>query len=240
MRSQGAAKSHVDRSRDCVFLDRHGIEFGSSYEEVFEQLTDGLSWSSGWSQSWSPPTKSAIFQARSRLGYEPVRELFRRVARPLADTDTPGSWLAGRRLVALDGTCLDLPDTPANAEHFGRPASSRGEKSAFPQARLVAIAECGTHAVFDAAIGPCRTSERELAHDLMDTLEPGMLLLADRGLYGFDMWTRAAATGADLLWRVTSTSHLDTSRPSTTDPGWHRSSPPPERIGSSEHRSRCG
>ncbi|SED92008.1 Transposase DDE domain-containing protein [Rhodococcus koreensis] len=177
----------------------------ASYEEVFEQLTDGLSWSSGWSQSWSPPTKSAIFQARSRLGYEPVRELFRRVARPLADTDTPGSWLAGRRLVALDGTCLDLPDTPANAEHFGRPASSRGEKSAFPQARLVAIAECGTHAVFDAAIGPCRTSERELAHDLMDTLEPGMLLLADRGLYGFDMWTRAAATGADLLWRVTST-----------------------------------
>ncbi|QHE72655.1 Mobile element protein (plasmid) [Rhodococcus sp. WAY2] len=184
-----------------------------SYEEVFEQLTDGLSWSSGWSQSWSPPTKSAIFQARSRLGYEPVRELFRRVARPLADTDTPGSWLAGRRLVALDGTCLDLPDTPANVEHFGRPASSRGEKSAFPQARLVAVAECGTHAVFDAAIGPCRISERELAHDLMDTLEPGMLLLADRGFYGFDMWTRAAATGADLLWRVKSTlspRHLDT------------------------------
>ncbi|MDT2006950.1 IS4 family transposase [Rhodococcus jostii] len=184
-----------------------------SYEEVFEQLTDGLSWSSGWSQSWSPPTKSAIFQARSRLGHEPVRELFRRVARPLADADTPGSWLAGRRLVALDGTCLDLPDTPANAEHFGRPGSSRGEKSAFPQARLVALAECGTHAVFDAAIGPCRTSERELAHDLFDTLEPGMLLLADRGLYGFDMWTRAAATGADLLWRVNSTlspRHLET------------------------------
>ncbi|MFC9768767.1 hypothetical protein [Rhodococcus jostii] len=61
------------------------------------------------------------------------------------------------------------------------------EKSAFPQARLVALAECGTHAVFDVAIGPCRTSERELAHDLMDTLEPGMLLLADRGLYGLDM-----------------------------------------------------
>ncbi|ELB87093.1 transposase, IS4 family protein, partial [Rhodococcus wratislaviensis IFP 2016] len=184
-----------------------------SYEEVFEQLTDGLSWSSGWSQSWSSPTKSAIFQARSRLGHEPVRELFRRVARPLADADTPGSWLAGRRLVALDGTCLDLPDTPANAEHFGRPGSSRGEKSAFPQARLVALAECGTHAVFDAAIGPCRTSERELAHDLFDTLEPGMLLLADRSLYGFDMWTRAAATGADLLWRVTSTlspRHLET------------------------------
>lgn len=184
-----------------------------SYEEVFAQLTDGLSWSSGWSKTWTPPTKSAIFQARSRLGHEPVRELFRRVARPLAGADTPGSWFAGRRLVAIDGTCLDLPDTPANDEHFGRPPSSRGEQSAFPQAKLVAVAECGTHAVVDAEIGSYRTSERELASDLIDRLEPGMLLLADRGFYGFDMWTRAAASGADLLWRVKSTlspRHLET------------------------------
>lgn len=116
-------------------------------------------------------------------------------------------------MVAIDGTCLDLPDTPANDEHFGRPPSSRGEQSAFPQARLVAVAECGTHAVFDAEIGPCRTSERELVHNLINRLEPGMLVLADRGFYGFDMWTRAAARGADLLWRVKSTfspRHLET------------------------------
>jgi hypothetical protein len=184
-----------------------------SYEDVFAQLTDGLSWTSGWSQSWTPPTKSAIFQARSRLGYEPVRDLFRRVARPLAGEDTPGSWLAGRRLVAIDGTCLDLADTPANEEFFGRPSSGRGERSAFPQARLVALAECGTHALFDARVGACTTSEIELARDLLGRLTPGMLALADRGFYGFDMWTRAAATGADLLWRVKSTlspQHLET------------------------------
>lgn len=184
-----------------------------SYEDVFAQLTDGLSWSSGWSQSWSAPTKSAIFQARSRLGCEPVQALFRRVARPVAVADTPGAWLAGRRMVAIDGTCLDLADTPANVEYFGRPGSSRGEQSAFPQARLVAVAECGTHALFDAELGPCSRSERELAGDLLDRLEAGMLLLADRGFYGFDMWTRAAATGADLLWRVKSTlspKHLET------------------------------
>ncbi|WP_227997292.1 IS4 family transposase [Nocardia australiensis] len=173
-----------------------------SYEDVFAQLTDGLSWSSGWSQSWSPPSKSAIFQARSRLGYEPVRDLFFRVARPVAGVDTPGSWLAGRRLVAIDGTCLDLADTPGNAEFFGRPASSRGEKSAYPQARLVAVAECGTHAVFDAVTGPCATSETEMARELCGRLTPGMLVLADRGFYGFTLWRQAAATGADLLWRV--------------------------------------
>ena len=94
-----------------------------SYEEVFEQLTDGLSWSSGWSKTWSPPTKSAIFQARSRLGYEPVRELFRRVATPLATADTPGSWLAGRRMVAIDGT---LP----------RPARHTGERRTFRAAAI--------------------------------------------------------------------------------------------------------
>ena len=111
-----------------------------SYEDVFAQLTDGLSWTSGWSQSWSPPTKSAIFQARSRLGYEPIRDLFVRVARPLAHADTPNSWLAGLRLVAIDGTCLDLADTPANEEFFGRPGSGRGERAAFTQARLLALA----------------------------------------------------------------------------------------------------
>lgn len=176
-----------------------------SYEDVFAQLTDGLSWASGWSQMWSPPTKSAIFQARSRLGYEPIRDLFVRVARPLADENTPGSWLAGRRLVAIDGTCLDLADTPANEEFFGRPGSGRGERSAFPQARLVALAECGTHALFDATIGACTTSEIELARELLDRLAPGMLVLADRGFYGFHLWKRAAQTGADLLWRVNST-----------------------------------
>jgi hypothetical protein len=173
-----------------------------SYEDVFAQLTDGLSWSSGWSESYRPPSKSGIFQARSRLGSEPVRDLFARVARPLAGPDTPGSWLAGRRLVAIDGTCLDVADTAANAEYFGRPPSSRGERSAFPQARVVALAECGTHAVFDAGIGPCSTSEIELARQLAGRLEPGMLALADRNFYGFRLWVQAAATGADLLWRV--------------------------------------
>ena len=139
------------------------------------------------------------------MGYEPIRDLFARIARPIAAKDTPGSWLAGLRLVAIDGTCLDLADTPANEQFFGRPGSGRGERSAFPQARLVALAECGTHAVFDARIGGCTTSEVELCRELLSSLEPGMLALADRGFYGFRQWKLAADTGADLLWRVNST-----------------------------------
>lgn len=172
-----------------------------SYEDVLGLLTDGLSWASG-DEPPRLPSKSAIFQARDRLGAEPVAALFARVAAPLADSEMPGAWLAGRRLVAIDGTCLDVADTVANDEWFGRPGVNKGERSAFPQARLVAIAECGTHAIFDAVVGPYTTAENTLAQELIDRLEPGMVLLADRGFCGFPLWSRAAATGADLLWRA--------------------------------------
>jgi Insertion element 4 transposase N-terminal/Transposase DDE domain len=173
-----------------------------SYADVLALLTDGLSWASGDEVPVRLPSKSAIFQARARLGFEPVAALFARVAAPLATPATPGAWLAGRRLVAIDGTCLDVADTAENASWFGRPGVSKGEQAAFPQARVVAIAECGTHAMFDAVVGPYSTAENTLAAELIDRLGPGMLLLADRGFCGFPLWQRAVTTGADLLWRA--------------------------------------
>ena len=173
-----------------------------SYEEVMAQLADGLSWSTQWEESWTAPSKSAIFQARARLGAAPLRELFSRVAIPLAPQDTPGAFLAHRRIVAIDGTCIEVADTPENSAYFGRAGVSKGERAAFPQTRVVALAECATHAIFDAVLGPYSTSEIELARELVTRLRPGMLLLADRGFYGFRLWTQAAATGADLAWRV--------------------------------------
>lgn len=174
-----------------------------SYEDVLALLTDGLAWASA-GEPVLLPSKSAIFQARARLGAEPVRELFSRVACPMATAETPGSWLAGRRLVAIDGTCLDVADTADNAGFFGRPGVNKGERAAFPQARVVALAECGTHAMFDAVVGSYTTAENTLARELIERLEPGMLVLADRGFCGFPLWSRAAATGADLLWRAVS------------------------------------
>jgi hypothetical protein len=173
-----------------------------SYDDVLAQLTDGLSWASGWTESYQRPSKSAIFQARARLGSEPLAALFERVAKPLGVEDTPGVWLAGRRLVAIDGTCLDVADTPVNAEHFGRPGVNKGEQAAFPQARVVALAECGTHAMFAAQIGTYHQSESTLTVPLLAHLGPGMLLTADRGFFSYALWRQAIGTGADLLWRV--------------------------------------
>jgi hypothetical protein len=130
-----------------------------------------------------------------------MRELFRRLARPLAEPGTPGAWYRGRRLVSFDGTTLDVPDLPELERAFGRPGTSRGH-SGFPQLRLLALLETGTHAIFAAATAGCASGEVSLARAVLAHLGPGMLCLADRNFLGYALWRDAAATGADLLWRV--------------------------------------
>jgi hypothetical protein len=177
-----------------------------SYEDVLAQLSDGLAWASGWQDRYVLPSKSAIFQARARLGPEPLQALFERVARPLGRAPAAGAtapgWLAGRRLVAVDGTCLDVADTVENDVFFGRPGVNKGEGAAFPQARVVALAECGTHAIFAAVVGGLATGEPTMIERLLPRVEPGMLLLADRGIFSYALWRKAGETGADLLWRI--------------------------------------
>lgn len=106
-------------------------------------------------------------------------DVFTRMVIPLAGPETRGSLLAGRRLVAIDGTDLDLPDTPSNVDFFGRPALIWGEYATFPQARLVGLAECGTHAILDAEIGPRTKLEIALSRDLVGRLKPGTTVCAD-------------------------------------------------------------
>jgi hypothetical protein len=181
----------------------------SSYEEVIRMLVEGLAWGSGWRQPWSVPTKGALSQARMRLGSEPLKALFEAVAAPLAEPTTAGAFYRDWRLMSIDGTCLDVADSPTNNERFGRPRSGRGEGvGAFPQLRLVGLGECGTHALIKAALGPYRTGEQTLAAELLPALKPGMLCLADRLFYGFELWEKASATGAELLWRTKSNHRL--------------------------------
>lgn len=180
-----------------------------SYEDVLALISDGLAWAQREESSGRLANKAAISHARDRLGAEPMARLFEKVAVPLAGSGTPGSWLAGRRLVAIDGTCLDLADTVKNDAYFGRPGVMKGERAAFPQARVVAVAECGTHAIFEAVIGPYTDSEQVLSQGLLARLEPGMLCLADRGFYSFTAWQAACGSGADLLWRVKNSLRLE-------------------------------
>ncbi len=181
-----------------------------SYEEVMRMLVSGHSWASGWAQEWTVPSKAALFQARKRLGSKPLQQLYARVAQPLAAQGSPGDFYRSWHLLSMDGLCLDLPDTDENVDRFGRPPSSRGDGrgGAFPQVRVLGLAECGSHAIIDAALGPYKTGEQSLAEDILRSLDPGQLLLADRGFFSYPLWKKAAATGAELLWRIKSNAVL--------------------------------
>jgi hypothetical protein len=184
----------------CLWADEE-------YVEVARLLVGGLKTMVRWRGSWQVPTSGAITQARARLGADALKLLFERVAAPMSSEGAVGSWWRGRRCMAIDGTVFDVPDTTENAAHFGRPGSGRGD-SAFPQARVVALAECGTHAIVAAEIGPCTTGETTLARKLFSSLEEGMLLLVDRGFSGYELWGEAAATRAALCWRTKSNAVL--------------------------------
>src|SRR3954466_14114603 len=182
------------------------LYMGSSTREVLRCLLEGLRWLWG-AEAVKVAGKSGISQARSRLGEAPMQRLYEELVQPIATSATKGAWYRGWRLVSLDGTCLDVADTAENRAEFGVPGASRGE-SAFPQLRLVALVENGTHVLFGARLGRYAEGEATLAHDVLTALRPGMLCLADRQFFGHALWQRAASTGADLLWRVKSNLRL--------------------------------
>lgn len=159
-----------------------GLLFGQAYEEVIRQMTGTLQRLGSWERDWKVPSTSAITQARQRLGSAPLKELFHRAAVPVAGLGAKGAWLRGRRLMAIDGTSSDVPDTEANVAAFGKMGSGPKE-SAFPRLQGVSLSECGTHAVVGAAMGSCRTGERELASELVGHVDDGMLVTADSGFY---------------------------------------------------------
>jgi hypothetical protein len=178
------------------------------YEEVAARLAGTLADWGGWDESWDrTPTSGGITQARQRLGAEPLAELFRQVAGPVADLDTGGAFLGPWRLMSIDGMEWDVPDTAANRDAFGVHEAGGGE-AAYPKARVVTVAECASHAPVLAAIGPGRggkgSGEQSLARSLYPRLEEDWLLIADRNFFNWDAWRTAADTGAALLWRVKS------------------------------------
>ena len=173
----------------------------SSYREVLRCLLEGIQWLVEPASGINVAGNSGISQARTRLGWEPVRQLHDEVVRPVAVAATKGAWYRAWRLISIDGSTLDVADEKGNNEAFGRPAASRGE-SAYPKIRFVSLVENGTHVLFGSRMSDYATSEVALAKTVLPNLGKGMLCLADRAFFGFEMWKQAAATTADLLWRV--------------------------------------
>jgi hypothetical protein len=182
------------------------------YEEVATKVTGSLDRWNCWNASWSVPTSSAVTQARKRLGRTVFPELFEQTCGPVAGDAGPaaeagalgtarGSFLRGWRLLAIDGFEVDVPDSKENAAEFGY-AGSGENRSAFPKARVVALAECGTHAFVAAEVDAYNAGEKTLAARVYPRLRGDELLTADRNFYSWQAWDTAQATGAALVWRA--------------------------------------
>jgi hypothetical protein len=207
-RSDGKLPAHV-----ITYLTLALCLFGEDdYAEVATKVTGSLDRWGCWNAAWTVPTTSAITQARKRLGRQVFAELFERCCGPVAGKAGPtaevaalgtarGAFLRRWRLLGIDGFEVDLPDSKANAAEFGY-AGSGDNRSAFPKARVVALAECGTHAFVAAEVDAYSVGEKTLAARLLPRLRAEELLTADRGFYSWPAWDSAAATGAALLWRA--------------------------------------
>ena len=201
-----ATKRESARQRDLpghvtvYYVIALALYMQSSYREVLRCLLEGIQWLAG-SDAINVAGSSGISQARTRLGWEPLRQLHDEIVKPIAVAATKGAWYRQWRVVSMDGSTLDVADENGNEEAFGRPGASKG-KSAYPRIRFVSLVENGTHVLFGSRMADYATSEIALAKTILVSLCKGMLCLAGRGFFGFEMWKQAAATGADLLWRV--------------------------------------
>ena len=180
----------------------------SSYREVLRCLLEGLQWLAEPSVPLKVAGNSGISQARTRLGAEPMQELYEMVVQPIATRQTKGAWYRQWRVVTLDGSTLDVADTADNEKAFGRPGASRGA-SAFPKIRFVSLLENGTHVLWAAQMDRYSTDELTLAEKVVPALRKDMLCLADRFFPSYKLWQMAAQTGAALLWRTRQNARLE-------------------------------
>src|SRR5437660_3527326 len=177
-----------------------------SPELGYAKLMHHLAGLAGLSGAWAAPHKTAFVRARQRLGWEVMEHLFRALARPLGEPsrDHACFW-RGRRVVAIDGTTLELAVNPELEQAFGGQLANDAagpRRVGPPRARLLTLVECGTRALLDAVLGRYDEGENSLARSLVRSLGPGMLLLADRGFPSKPLWKAFDEAGVDLLWRA--------------------------------------
>jgi hypothetical protein len=175
------------------FVIALGLFCRDSYRQVYK-----------WLQPFKPkgtPGRSTFCEARQRLGVAPLRRLAKEVIQLQATDQTPGAFYKGMRLMALDGFVLDVADSPVNDRVFGRHIGSRSQ-AAFPQVRVLALCEVGTHVLWRSLIKPCGRGEVTMAPPLLRHLQKDMLLLWDRGLLSYTRVRQVRDQKARLLARI--------------------------------------
>lgn len=154
---------------------------------------------------WRPPSSTGLTTLRDRLGVVPFQLLFSALTRATPTLVRSWSHTFGLRVVAWDGTEVQVADTNANREWFRPHRGKSGDAVGMPKIRLLVLLACGTRHLIGAVTGTLGQGEQTLAHRLVSRLTPGMLLLADRNFLGYRLWTACRGGGAHLLWRAKQT-----------------------------------
>jgi hypothetical protein len=178
-----------------LFVVALGLFHSDSHRQVFKHLQRF--------RKGGTPQRNTIAEARKGLGVAPLRLLAGRVVRLLGRPDTPGAFYRGLRLMGLDGFLVDLYDSPANARVFGRPSTNRAP-GAFPQARVLALCETGSHVLYRWQVKPYHRSEVKMVAVLLRWLQEGMLLLWDRNFLTYQHVEQVLGRKAHLLARIKS------------------------------------
>jgi hypothetical protein len=110
------------------------------------------------------------------------------------------------RLLALDGTLLNLPRRAALAKHYGLAKGHRGGRS--PQARLVLLQFPTTRVPYRFALGPKSEAEKTAAEPLLESLREDDLLLMDRGFWSYGLFCRIVERRAFFAIRQIAQAHL--------------------------------
>ena len=177
-----------------------GLYMGANYREVLRVLLEARA-GRPFAEPPRIPVPAAITKARARLGEEVFQDLCDCCVKPRAKpAENALGWYRSYRLVSLDGTTLDTVDTTANEEAFGKAANAKGS-CGFPKMRVVSLVENASHILFAPQQGSYSTGETTLAQEVVKSLQPDMLCLADRGFCNYGLWKAASAQGAQLLWR---------------------------------------
>ena len=140
---------------------------------------------------------SAVSDARYRLGEQPMKWLFDRVADEWACSPGLGGY-KGLSLFGVDGTHLRVPDSDANFEHFGKPGGRGGPGDAgYPQLRLCTLMSLDTRLLVAARFGPFVRSEQDLATELWPSLVDHSLTIVDRGFVNYRVFAKLFASGRE-------------------------------------------
>jgi len=169
-----------------------------SIQNVLRRVGAPLGGVSLWAEE---PSSAAVTKARERVGPEPLALVGERLAGSLHDRFGPALCWRGMEPVSIDGSTFKVPDSPENADHFGRPGSSRG-RTAYPQMRGVFLLSATHHFIWAYRFAPYGTGEVPLAMELIEHVRKGSLVLLDRNFLAYKLLVRVLERGAHFVVRM--------------------------------------